>query len=165
MSEEMSMEEKENTQGLRYINTWKEFPYMDVHVDSVQFTPAYEDSCGHPSGSFVGSVTYVIPTGLHETAGKYPIRTLRPTVDVYVFGERGLSQQVCIRTGSGCSDYHSAGTVLDVLIKGSQQNILPAYSAAAKLIDSSFRIRAERREKGFWRENMDCWEDLDDELD
>ena len=132
----------------RYCNHERAWDSTPSYV-SVSKTPAHEASCEHPEESFVGSVTYLV----YPKGGKQDKRT----VDVYVFDEGGSmpgSQRVCIRYGSDGGDYISPGTVLDLLIK-SRETIDKNYHAAADLIDSSFRIRAERREKGFWREKMD----------
>jgi len=111
----------------------------DMLADLLRDSPTWKDGCGHPPGSFVGSVlAYAVVGG---RMGQW--------VDVYVFEERRpggpSSQQVCLRVGDEPAEYLSVGMVLDLLVSANRsESTSPIYQAAAALIDKRFAIRAIR---------------------
>ena len=95
---------------------------------SARNRPMFENHCEHLESEFVGSC-------------EYWNRGPNPTpIDVYVHGD---DQEVCIRTSNEPGDYCTCGTICD-LIHTCGAHQAPMHRAALELIDTRFRIRAER---------------------
>jgi hypothetical protein len=96
--------------------------FPELFPFEVKYEPIYENHCGHPKESYLGSVSYYVDRKGTEA-----------WIDVYVFEAKGR-QEVCLRHSNEPSDYSSVGTVLDLLISAATIKGMNHYKNAAALI-------------------------------
>ena len=110
--------------------------YSDELIDDMyeqKDTPHWECHCGHPEGSYVGSILSIN----HALKEEW--------LDVYVYIGALGNQDVCIRFGNEGSEYHSPGSILNVIRYGKELNHKP-YDLALHLIRKHGQILFVRNE-------------------
>lgn len=93
------------------------YPLNTPYGETIYHIPFWKDECGHPKGSYVGSITDNIDEKL----------------DVYIYSSYvGQQLQICIRYGKEGSQYYSPGNLINILQYGRGD---PIYQLAITVIE------------------------------
>ncbi len=84
-------------------------------------TPEYTDKCEHPEDSYIGS----IQQGPNQD---------NKWLDVYVYEDSTLGQNICIRYGKNDQDYYSPGDVFQLVANITINHGIEAYHLATRVM-------------------------------
>jgi len=78
-------------------------------------TPEYEDHCGHPDGSYIGSIQWQN----HNHDDEW--------LDIYIYEDRVDKTSICIRFGKEDFEYMSHGSIQNIICSQSEDSKLALH--------------------------------------
>lgn len=97
--------------------------------------PVWQDGCGHGKKYYVGSYE-VIESRNHEL--------VHDLIDLYVFSNPSLGQEVCLRFGNEDSAYYSPGRVQNVI---ADSHICQVYGLCHKMLNEKGKFKWSKNDE------------------